>query len=141
MSIRTLPGLQEITRQGQRSRMRGRHTVIDADSFEAECDAVDLDEVFSFHDSPATKTAARRASDGQIIKGDAVRALDELLERHGLAAIVATLRSLADSRTDNGCGEGEDFATLLDTEESSKGWRTAADALETLVTSGKVDAR
>lgn len=131
--MKTFPGLQTIARRAQRERMNAAHTV---DAFDFEAEDVDLDEFFG----AATKEASigRRETDALILRDDSVRVLDELVERHGLTKILATLRSLADSRVSCGSEEFAPLASALDAEENSDNWRAAGDALESLLTSDKV---
>lgn len=128
--IRTIPGLSEITRRAQKARLRGAHSVIDAQAFDLEAEQCDLDEFFG--EVARTEAVPRRHTDALVLAGAASRVLDDMIETHGLKSILATLRALCDSRCDNGLTENDEFGAMLDAEEKSADFRSAADALEQL---------
>lgn len=63
------------------------------------------------------------------ISGDDVATLDALLERHGFAKLLRTLRELCDSRTGHDAGGIDSFEAVPDERQ----WQDAGDALETLL--------
>lgn len=63
------------------------------------------------------------------IRGDDLQALDGLLERHGFAKVLRTLRELCDQRTGHDCGGLDSFEAVPEEKE----WQERGDALETLL--------
>jgi hypothetical protein len=62
------------------------------------------------------------------LPGPEMAALDGLLERHGLARVLRTLRELCDGRAPNG-----DLGDSFEVEEDKDQWREKGDALESLL--------
>lgn len=71
-----------------------------------------------------------RSSDHMpAIRGDDLGVLDGLLERHGFAKVLRTLRELCDARTGHDEGGLDSFEAIPDEKE----WQERGDALETLL--------
>jgi hypothetical protein len=77
----------------------------------------------------------RRASDKLPGVGADLQTLDTLMDRHGLRAVLKSLRDLCDGRAN---GEGTDMdATFADMERSDQ-WKLRGTALEELVMDTRV---
>jgi hypothetical protein len=70
-----------------------------------------------------------RSSDYMPGVGADLSTLDGLLERHGFAKVLRSLRELCDARTGHDCGGLDSFEAVPDEKE----WQANGDALETLL--------
>lgn len=132
-TVRVVPGLEEATRQWGRDHRAGRHRAT-RDHFDEDMELSDLFGPTSNH-SPVPV----RETESLVLP--AAEVLHALVERHGLKAVIATLRALCDSHVSSGDDVGMELGAMLEDEEKSDSWREAANALEALATSGKVDVR
>lgn len=99
-----------------------------------------IDEEFLDSDLPDSFVSRSRVrgSARHVVSGEAMAQLDALIEAHGLRAVLATVRSLCDSRTDNGHEESMDLDELMAAEPANAEWQTVADKLEDIVTARKL---
>lgn len=70
----------------------------------------------------------RRSDELPKVTDAELSALDSMLERHGLARVLRSIRELCDSR-----GEVGAVSDTFEAEEGSDEWKASADALESLL--------
>lgn len=123
-SVRSIPGITEATKKWRRdhARERGRNSVRAADPFENDDDLS-----FIWADEPKRNYQAIQQ---HVFGGDDMQALDSILERHGLRAILCTLHGLVHSRVSHDVDDPfADLVSIVAEEKDSRAWEDARDVL------------
>lgn len=134
-SVRSIPGITEANKKWHRDRSRER---LKNSVREPEVFADDLDFLWP-NDKPHNNFAAIQQN---AFGGKDTEALDDLLSRHGLRALLCTLHGLVCSRVSHDVDDPfADLVSIVADEKDSRQWEDARDVLTEITLLEEVNAK